>query len=90
MLNKKTKKKHPELFDKIHAFQDQALEVAEQFYKRGIEAGIINDINPKILALTDKMFIRSVSNPRFLEEYNISLQEAFDAYFLMKSKGIFK
>lgn len=85
-----TKRHQPKLFEKVIHFQDRALTIAERFYQRGIEAGVIKNIDPKILALTDKMFIRSVSNPKFLSEHNITRQQAFDAYFLMKSKGIFK
>lgn len=85
-----TKIKHPELFIKMDTFSDRALYAAEKFYQQGIETGVLNDIDPKILALTDKMFIQAVSNPKFLQEHNISVKEAFDNYFLMKSKGIFK
>ena len=85
-----TKIKHPELFSKMNTFQDRALNAAEKFYQQGIETGVLNDINPKILALTDKMFIQAVSNPKFLQDHGISIKEAFDSYFLMKSKGVFK
>lgn len=84
-----TKQKHPELFDKMNTFQDRALYAAEKFYQQGIENGVLKNINPKILALTDKMFIQAVSNPKFLKEHNISVKDAFDSYFLMKSQGIF-
>lgn len=85
-----TRQLYPELWEKMRNFQDRALFVAEEFYKKGIEAGIMNNINPRLLALTDKMFIRSVADERFLDEYNISLQEAFDGFFEMKSHGLFK
>lgn len=85
-----TKIKHPELFTKMNAFSDRALYAAEKFYQQGIEAGVLNNFDPKILALTDKMFIQAVSNPKFLKEHNVSIKEAFDHYFLMKSNGIFK
>lgn len=85
-----TRIKHPELFDKMNKFNDYALKAAELFYQQGIENGILNDINPKILALTDKMFIQAVSKPKFLSEHDITIQDAFDSYFIMKSKGIFK
>ena len=85
-----TKVIHPELFTKLNAFSDRALYAAEKFYQQGIEAGVLNDLDPKILALTDKMFIQAVSNPKFLKEHGVSIKEAFDHYFLMKSNGIFK
>ena len=84
------KQKHPDLWEKVRRFQDRAFEVAERFYQKGIDAGIMNDINPRLLALTDKMFIRTVADEGFLEEYNLSIREAFDGYFLMKSRGIFR
>jgi AcrR family transcriptional regulator len=85
-----TKLKHPELFDKMNAFSDRALYAAEKFYQQGIETGGGKYVDPKIRALTDKMFIQAVSNPKFLKEHSISIKEAFDHYFLMKSNGIFK
>lgn len=85
-----TRQLYPELWVQMKNFQDRALYAAEAFYKNGIEAGIMNPINPRILALTDKMFIRSVADERFFEDYDVSLQEIFDGYFEMKSHGIFK
>ncbi len=85
-----TKEKHPDLFIKMSNFQDRALYAAQHFYERGIKAGVINNINPTVLALTDKMFIHAVSSPKFLQEHDITIKEAFDSYFEMKSKGIFK
>jgi len=86
-----TKETHPDLWVRMTAFQDKVLFIAESFYNKGIAEGFIHeDLNPRVLALSDKMFIRSVSNRRFLQEYNVTLQEAFDTYFLMKSRGIFK
>jgi AcrR family transcriptional regulator len=84
------RQKYPELWEKIHAFQQRALLAAEKFYQQGIHKNIMNDINPRLLALTDKIFINAVANPSFLKDYGLSLQEAFDGFFQMKSKGIFK
>jgi AcrR family transcriptional regulator len=85
-----TRQLYPELWEKMRNFQNRAFIVAETFYKKGIEAGIMNDINPKILALTDKMLIAALSDERFLGDADISLQNVFDGYFEMKSNGIFK
>ncbi len=85
-----TKQKYGDLWAKIASFQERALFAAERFYQKGISAGVLNNINPKLLALTDKIFIYASSNPYFLQEYGMSLQEAFDGFYLMRSKGIFK
>lgn len=85
------KQKYPELWDKINQFQVRALTAAEKFYRHGIESGIMHEgLNPHILALTDKIFIYAAANPNFLREHNVTLEEAFDGFFQMKSKGIFK
>jgi AcrR family transcriptional regulator len=85
------KQKYPELWEKIHSFQDRALSAAQKFYQHGIDKGIMHaNLNPHLLALTDKIFIYAAANPNFLKEHNISLEEAFDGFFQMKSKGIFK
>lgn len=85
-----TKHKYPELYEKMHAFQDRALYAAERFYKQGMELGMLKAGDPKLLALTDKIFIQGVSSPKFLKEHGISAKEAFDNYFQLKSKGIYK
>ena len=82
--------KQPELWERIRSFQDRALLAAETFYRQGIQTGILNPLSPRLLALTDKMFINAVSDPDFLKTYGLSLKEAFDGFFTMKSKGIFK
>lgn len=84
------KELHEHLWVSIRDFQDYALKLAREFYQRGIEEGILHEIDPNLLAVTDKMFIRAVSDPQFLIDNNLSLQTAFEGYFLMKSKGIFK
>ena len=71
----------------MNQFSDHALQAAERFYQQGIDNGILRNINPKVLALTDKMFIQAVSNPKFLQEHDISIQEAFDTYFEQVNKS---
>jgi AcrR family transcriptional regulator len=79
-----------ELWRRIKAFQADALEAVRLFYEQGIQEGILHDANPAILTMIDKMFIRAVSDPKFLLEHKLELQSTFEAYFLMKHRGIFK
>lgn len=81
---------HNELWGGIKEFQDYALHLAREFYRSGVEQGILHDLDPAFLAVVDRMFIRAVSDPQFLIENNLELHSAFEQYFLMKSKGIFK
>lgn len=85
------KQKYPELWERIENFQIRALGAAERFYQHGIDKGIIhNTVNPKLIALMDKIFIHAAANPNFLKEHDISMEEAFNGFFAMKGKGIFK
>jgi len=85
-----TRVNYPDLWKQMHDFQDLSLKLAEQFYQKGIEAGEINPINPKILALTDKIFIAAISSQRFLDGTEMPIDEVVEGYFKMKSHGIFK
>lgn len=84
------KEMHPTLWKTVKAFQDEALATARDFYKRGIELGIINDIDPTLIAIIDRMFIRAISNPKFLVDNKLDLQKAVEGFFSLKSFGIFK
>ncbi len=84
------KLKYTELFVRIQRFQERARSAAEKFYEEGINRGIMNDINPRLLALTDQIFIHAMSHPSLLREQGMTLKEAFDGFYQMKSKGIFK
>lgn len=83
------KQMHPGLWTDIKAFQDYALALGRAFYRRGMEQGILRQLDPNFLALVDRMFIRAVSDPNFLIENNLDIKSAFEQYFLMKAKGIF-
>ncbi len=84
------KQLYPELWQKIINFIDLAIERIKLFYLEGINKGILNNLDPNILALTDKIFISALSDPQFLIDNNLSLHSAIESYFNMKSFGIFK
>lgn len=85
------KELYPDLWEKIMSLQYFAAERAKLFYQEGIDKGhLMNDFDPQWLAITDKIFLMSLSDPRFLMANQLTLQKAIEDYFLMKSKGIFK
>ncbi len=81
---------YPELWERIMSLQFFAAERAKNFYQEGVDKGILNDFDPAWLAITDKIFLIGLSHPQFLIENNMTLQEALDNYFRLKSQGIFK
>lgn len=81
---------YPELWERVYQFMFYATGRMREFYMIGIKKGILNDFNPNLLALTDRVFITALSDPQFLIDNNLSLQKTVKEYFLVKSKGIFK
>lgn len=84
------KELYPDLWQQIMSLQFFATERARKFYQEGIEKGILNDFDPAWLAVIDKIILIGLSDPQFLIDNNMTLQEAVDKYFKLKSAGIFK
>lgn len=85
------KELYPDLWQHFQSLEYYAMQRAKDFYAEGIELGILNDhFNPHWLAMTDKIFVLALSDPKFLVENNLTLHQAFQDYFEMKSRGIFK
>jgi AcrR family transcriptional regulator len=80
----------PEAFAMISNFLDYVTQVNQQFYQKGMEKGEFNNINPIIIATNDKLFFRTLSNPDFLSQNNLSIKEAFEQYAQMKFFGLIK
>jgi AcrR family transcriptional regulator len=81
---------YPEIWNKINVFRDFAVSLLQNYYEDGISNGLFNDINPVILALSDKQFFDMLTQPDFLQKNNLSLKQAFDEYVKMRFYGIIK
>lgn len=80
---------HPKLWKKVAFFRNYAANILKEFYKKGIEEKFFNDIEPAILVINDKLFFEAISDPDFLNENNLSLQQAFRSYFDLRINGLF-
>jgi AcrR family transcriptional regulator len=78
---------YPALWKDVQNFIDYIAELLEDFYNKGKKAGVFKDINTSMLVLTDRLFFDAISNVEFLDQHNLSLREAFDEYFKLKSQG---
>jgi len=81
---------HPELWEKVESFLDFASGILEKFYKQGIKMGAFKDLNPTLLAMSDRMFFKTLADPDFLNDANMSIKEAFEQYLEMKFFGLVK
>ncbi len=82
------KQGYPHLWVKVESFRDLAMKVMAAHYQTGMERGIFNRFSLPVLVMTDQLFFTALTDPKFLEDNKLSLQEAFDQYFRMKLFGI--
>lgn len=79
-----------ELWNKIYAFQNMAGVILREFYQEGLDKGIIENIHPGIMVLSDQVLFNAMIEPSFLEENQLTAKEAFEHYFRMKFFGLVK
>jgi len=84
------KELYPDIWKKIVFFRAYSVDLLKQFYQQGIELGYFHDVSPTILALNDKLFFDAISDPDFLLEHNITMQQAFKDYLTLRVKGLIK
>lgn len=78
----------PDLWGQVKGFQDFASIVLNKFYQEGMEAGILKQMNPAILVMSDRFLFDALSEPSFLTQHNVTIGEVFQEYFEMKFFGI--
>lgn len=80
----------PAIWQKIRDFMEMATQILREFYESGIRDGVFRDIHTGLLVLSDRFLFNALTDPSFLEEHQLSLQEAFSEYFRMKFYGLMK
>lgn len=81
---------NPALWQKIEALQEFAGQILKDYYKEGVQKGMLEPIHPAVLVLSDRFMFDALCNPEFLGTNNLSIREAFEAYFHMKFFGLVK
>lgn len=79
---------YPNLWKEVDLFLEGIAVMMQEFYKKGIEQKAFNEINPRVLAVTDQVFFRALSDPTFLSQQNLTIQEAFEQYAQLKFFGL--
>lgn len=81
---------YPRLWKEVQHFIDYLAELLTEFYDKGKKAGVFRDINTSMLVLSDRLFFNAISHVEFFDQHGLTLQEAFEQYFEMKSRGFLK
>lgn len=81
---------YPRRWKEVQHFIDYLAELLTEFYEKGKRAGVFRDINTSMLVLSDRLFFDAISHVEFFDQHGLTLQEAFEQYFEMKSHGFLK
>ena len=81
---------YPRLWKEVQNFIDYVAELLKDLYDNGKKAGVFNDIDTAMLVLTDRLFFDAISHVEFFDQHGLTLKQAFDNYFKMKSQGLLK
>ena len=81
---------YPLLWKDVQNFIDYLSELLGNLYNKGKKAGAFNDINTSMLVLSDRLFFEAMTRVEFFDEHGLTLKQAFDNYFKMKSQGLLR
>jgi AcrR family transcriptional regulator len=81
---------HPRVFERVRHFMNESLGALGAFYEEGIQRGELVPVPAAVLVLTDELYFSKLADPEFLQSRGLTVQEALDAYFLLKFGGMFR
>lgn len=79
---------YPTKWKAIEEFKGYAVSILEEFYAAGVSSGELIHVNPKLIAVLDHIFFAKMSDPAFLANLGLSMEEAFVGYMTLKNEGI--
>ncbi len=80
----------PATWDTVNNFIEYALQILREYYEEGIASGALENANSSLMVMSDRFFLRALSDPDFLNSHQLTLEEAFKQYFRIKFFGIVK
>ncbi len=81
------KEMYPDVWDQIDQFREYMNTLISQFYQEGIDKGVLKDVNPAVLIMSDQLFFTRLIDPDFLHNNNLTIEEVFRDYFKVKLEG---
>lgn len=75
----------PTSWERVKQAQQERGRQLQRFYEQGIAAGVFQPISPMLAILQDELLLRSIMDPVFLMEHDLSLRTLlYDYYELQK------
>lgn len=79
---------YPVIYKKIELLIETAANELKAYYEKGIDLGIFNKLNATILAQNDLMFFQLLTNPKFLIDNKLSMNQAFKDFYQIRCYGL--
>ncbi|CUU47531.1 TetR/AcrR family transcriptional regulator [Clostridium beijerinckii] len=84
------KESYPELFEMVKKASQKYNAKLIAFYKKGIDFGVFNDLNPAIVILQDEAFFKDMLNPLYLMDNNLTIRTTINDYYKCKKIQVIK
>ncbi|AFC32565.1 TetR family transcriptional regulator [Paenibacillus mucilaginosus 3016] len=75
---------YPPLYDKLAAAQQVRNKNLTPFYESGMEKKIFNPMNPILFMIQDEAVLRSIVEPLFCVQYDLTLKQALLDFYTLK------
>lgn len=81
------KEMYPAVWDQIEQFRENMNIMVGDFYQEGIDKGVLKDVHPAVLIMSDQLFFTRLIDPDFLQKHNLTIEDVFRDYFKVKLEG---
>ena len=78
----------PRVYAKIELLIQLAVNELSKYYTEGMERGIFNQLNAKMLSQNDFVFFRTLTDPVYLKENNLTMSQDFNDFYQIRCLGI--
>jgi AcrR family transcriptional regulator len=78
----------PKVYAKIELLIQLAVNQLSNYYEEGMDLGIFNKLNAKMLSQNDFVFFRTLIDPQYLKDNNLTMSEAFKDFYQIRCLGI--
>lgn len=78
----------PKIYEKIKLLIELAVHELAKFYETGMKKGVFNSLNAKLLSQNDFSIFIMLTDPQFLKDNNLTMQQAFKDFYDIRCKGL--
>lgn len=81
---------YPELYDELKRSLNARERGTLACYRDGIERGVFNPVNERLLLLQDELLLREITSVKYLLTYQVSIRDVLKDYYLLKKTQLFR